>query len=281
MAINIIADSSCDLTDELKNELNIKLVGFTVIVGDDEFLDDENMNVPNLLKAIKAYNGPAASACPSPENFLNYIQNDGDCFIVTISSKLSGSYNSAMVAKELAREKYPDKKIHVFDSKSAAAGETRIALLLHKLIKENIEFDTIVKQVSEFIDGMQTRFVLEDLSTLIKNGRISKAAGVVGSMLNLRPIMASDGNGQIVALEKVRGTQNAMVHLVDNVVNYTKDVAKQSLTLVITHCNCADRAQKVKSELLLKCEAIKEIVFVPTAGLSSLYANDGGIILAF
>ncbi len=281
MAINIIADSCCDLTDELKKMLNIKLVSFAVIVGEDEFTDDENINIPNLLKAIKAYKGPTSSACPSPENFLTHMQQDGDCFVITISSKLSGSYNSAIVAKQLANEKYPDKKIHVFDSKSAAAGETRIALLLHKLIQEGKDFDSIVAEVSTFIDEMQTRFVLEDLSTLIKNGRISKAAGVVGSMLNLRPIMAADSNGQIVALEKVRGTQNAMVHLVDNVANYTKDVAKQSLTLVMTYCNCTERAQKVKSEILLKCDAIKEVIFIPTAGLSSFYANDGGIILAF
>ncbi len=280
MSIKLIADSSCDLTPALKEQLDIALVSFKVILGDKEFVDNKDLDVLNMLDEIKAHSSPVASACPSPDEFATHMEAADESFVITLSSKLSGSYNSAVVARELVLEKHPDKKIHVFDSKSAAAGETRIALLLHEMINAGKAFDEIVKEAEQFIAGMCTRFVLDDLGTLIKNGRISKAAGFVGSVLNLRPIMAGI-DGEIVALEKVRGTQNAMIHLVQNVAAATVDAAKSSKTLVLTHCNCAERARELTVELMAKCAAIKEIVFIPTAGLSSMYANNGGIILAF
>ncbi len=280
MSIQIIADSSCDLTDELQQKLNVKHVSFSVILGEAQYRDDENLHVPDLLKAIAAHKGPAASACPSPDDFAQHMKNANESFVITISSKLSGSYNSALVARDLVLEEFPDKKIHVFDSKSASAGETLIALVIQELINAKQDFNTIVSKTTEFINNMKTRFVLDDLSTLMKNGRISKIAGFMGTVLNLRPLMGSN-DGEIICIEKIRGTQAAMVKLVENVVKETQAAAANSITLVLTYCNCAQRAGEVKDELLLKCKALREVISIPTGGLSSLYANDGGIILAF
>lgn len=281
MTYQIIADSSCDLTPALQNLMQVKLVGFQIQLGDKTFKDDAHMEVKNLLAAMKAHKGPAATACPSPEEFAMCMRAAESCFVITISSKLSGCYNAAMVARDMVLEETPDKKIHVFDSESASAGETRIALLLHEAIVAGKEFDTIVREITAFIAVMRTRFVLEDLSNLVKNGRISKAAGMVGTVLNLRPVMSENGHGEIICLEKVRGTQNAMRRLVEIVAESTAQTAKASLTLVMTYCNCAERAAELKKELLAKCVALREVIFVPTAGLSSVYANDGGIVVAY
>ena len=178
-------------------------------------------------------------------------------------------------------EETPDKKIYVFDSESAAAGETRLALLLRDMIDAGMEFDEIVEKANAFIAGMSTRFVLEDLGNLIKNGRISKAAGLVGTMLNLRPIMSDNGHGEILCLEKVRGTQNSMRRLVELVGEQTAHLAQGSLTMVLSYCNCVERAGDLKKEFLAKCAAVREVIMVPTGGLSTVYANDGGIVLAF
>ncbi len=280
MSMQIIADSSCDLTPELKELLQVKLASLSVKVGDKHFIDDENLSVPELLKEIANYKGAASSACPSPEDFAQHMKNADESFVITLSSKLSGTYNAAIVAKNMIAEEFPEKKVHVFDSKSASAGETRIAMLVREAINAGKDFDTIVAQTEEFIKNMDTRFVLDDLSTLIKNGRISKIVGFVGTVLNLRPIMGA-ADGEIILIEKARGTQQAMVKLVENVVKETQNIASGSLTLVMTYCNCAQRAFELKDELMKKCSAIKEVIPVPTAGLSSLYANDGGIILAF
>ncbi len=280
MPIQLIADSSCDVTPELKEMLGLKSASLSVILGDDTYVDNDDLSIPELLNAISNYKGAAASACPSPKDFAAHMENSDMSFVITLSSKLSGSYNSAVVAKNMISEEYPEKKIHVFDSKSASAGETRLALFLKDAINAGKDFDTIVNEATQFIEDMTTRFVLDDLSTLIKNGRISKIAGFLGTALNLRPIMG-DNNGEIALIEKARGTQAAMQKLVENVMKETQNAASKSITLVLTYCNCAQRAGVLKDELLSKCNALREVISIPTAGLSSLYANDGGIILAF
>lgn len=281
MQMQIIADTSCDLTPALANLLQVQLVSFRLNIGARTFVDDEKLDQKELLAAMKAHNGPATTACPSPEDFAERMRACESCFIITISSKLSGCYNAAMVARDMVLEECPDKKIHVFDSESATSGETRIAMLLREYIDAGMAYEEIVTQVSSFIATMHTRFVLEDLSNLVKNGRISKAAGLVGTMLNLRPIMADNGHGEIVALEKVRGTQNAMRRLVELIAEATRDTVASSLTMVISHCNCLERAMELKKEILAKCAAFHEIILVPTGGLSSVYANNGGVVLAF
>ena len=128
---------------------------------------------------------------------------------------------------------------------------------------------------------MRTLFVLEDLSNLIKNGRISKAAGVIGSMLSLRPIMCDNGHGEIACLEKVRGTANALNRLVVRVAEMTKDAAARSIRMVISHCNCTERVLSLKKSLMDACPALEDVLIVPAAGVTTVYANDGGIVLAF
>ncbi len=281
MAIQIIADSCCDLTPALQNVMDIKLVSFQIKVGENNFVDDKNINLKTLLETIKNTKTAASTACPSPEEFADFMRKAQQSFVITLSSKLSGSYNSAIVAKEMVLEEFPDKEIHVIDSKSASATETNIAIAMYEQITQGKSFEDIKVFIDNFIKGLRTRFVLEDLSTLVKNGRITKAAGLVGSVLSLRPIMADNGDGEIICIEKIRGTKQALVKLVENVKNETQNCAKQSLTLVMTYCNCAERAQDVKKDILAKCDAIKEVIAVPTAGLSTVYANDGGIILSY
>ena len=130
-------------------------------------------------------------------------------------------------------------------------------------------------------EKMSTLFVLESLDNLVKNGRISKAAGLVSTVLNLRPIMSDDGHGEIACLHKVRGTAQAMRKLVQVVAERTRDLAVRSRDLVLAHCVCPDRAGALRSELLEKCPALRDVVVVPTAGVSTVYASRGGVIIAF
>ena len=181
----------------------------------------------------------------------------------------------------MALEADPSLKICVLDSESASAGETRIVMLLRDLIDANLSFEEIEQRVRAFIAPMRTRFVLEDLSHLVKNGRISKMAGFVGTVLNLRPLMADNGHGEIVCLEKIRGTANAMKKLVEHVAAETADAARASLVLVLSYCNCAPRALELQRDLLASCAALKDVIMVPTGGISTVYADDGGVVLAF
>lgn len=280
MSIQIIIDSCCDVTAALRRAMRFEVASLTVRVGEQSFRDDETLSVPALLQAMKACKDPATSACPSPEEYACLMRKADQSVVVTLSSKLSGSYNAAMVARDMVLEESPEKRIHVFDSESASAGELRIALLLRQYIDGGMEFDEIVEKVTEFIAGMKTFFVLEDLSNLVKNGRISKVAGLMGTMLSIRPIMGENGHGEIIQLDKVRGTQTAMRRLVEIVAAHTNQFPQNTLTLVLSYCNCPQRAAELKEKLLAASAALKEVILVPTCGISTVYANDGGVVLA-
>lgn len=280
MSIQIIIDSCCDVTAALRRAMRFEVASLTVRVGEQSFRDDETLSVPALLQAMKACKDPATSACPSPEEYASLMRKADQSVVVTLSSKLSGSYNAAMVARDMVLEEFPEKRIHVFDSESASAGELRIALLLRQYIDGGMEFGEIVEKVTEFIAGMKTFFVLEDLSNLVKNGRISKVAGLMGTMLSIRPIMGENGHGEIIQLDKVRGTQTAMRRLVEIVAAHTNQFPQNTLTLVLSYCNCPQRAAELKEKLLAASAALKEVILVPTCGISTVYANDGGVVLA-
>ena len=281
MEIQIIADSCCDLTPTLRRVLRVRTASLTIRVDDGEFIDDENLDIPALMAAMKQSANAPTTACPAPEAYAAMMAQAPMTFVVTLSSRLSGSYNAACVGRDMALEADPSLKICVLDSESASAGETRIVMLLRDLIDAGLAFEEIEQRARAFIAPMRTRFVLEDLSHLVKNGRISKMAGFVGTVLNLRPLMADNGHGEIVCLEKIRGTANAMKKLVEHVAAETADAARASIVLVLSYCNCAPRALELLKNLLASCAALKDVIMVPTGGISTVYADDGGVVLAF
>lgn len=280
MKIQIIADSCCDVTPAMRRLLDIKIASLTITVDNEVFVDDADLNPMRLLAAMKASKNAPATACPSPEAYAELMRGCDACFVITLSAKLSGSYNAACVARDMVLEDCPDKKIHIIDSQSAAAGETLLARVLRDKIDAGLPFEEIRDQVELFRDNMTTLFVLERLDNLMKNGRISKFAGFMGTVLNMRPIMGEE-NGTIIPIEKVRGTATAMKRLAEMVTQRTQQLKEASRTLVITYCNCVERVQQFKAMVAESCPAFKEIILLPTRGLSTTYEDDGGVVLAF
>ena len=281
MAIQLIADSCCDLSAWMKEETGLKTAPLIVRVDDTDYVDDGTVDIAAMLDHMASVKGCATSACPSPESYAALMMDAERSMIVTLSSHLSGSYQAACLAKDLVLEEHPEKKIHVFDSESAAAGETRIALLLHGMIKDGLPFEAIVERAEAFIAAMRTLFVIEDLSNFIKNGRIKKVAGMMASALNLCPLMSDDGHGEVTALKKLRGAPKALAALVEEVAAQTADRAKNSLTLVLTHVENEARALALKEQLLDQCPAIGHIEIVKANALSAMYAARNGVIVAF
>ena len=196
---------------------------------------------------------------------------------MTLSAELSGSYNSAELGKSLTLEEHPDKKIHVFNSKSASIGETLIALKIQECEEAGMEFEQVVETVDAYIESQHTYFVLENLETLRKNGRLSRVKALVASALKVKPVMGATPEGTICQLDQARGINKALVKMVD----YVKEGENNSSDkiLAISHCNCPERAQMVKEALLERMQ-VKDVIILDTAGVSSMYANDGGIIVA-
>ena len=172
MPIRILADSCCDLTPTLKNLLGVTLIPLELRPGSACLTDDETLDPFELLKLMKATKEATKTACPAPETYAAAMRAGDECIVITLSSKLSGSYNAACIGRDMVLEEEPEKKIFVLDSESASAGETRLALQLFDLIRAGLPFEEVVAQICPFRDRMHTLFVLEDLSNLIKNGRI-------------------------------------------------------------------------------------------------------------
>lgn len=280
--MTILADSCCDLSPELLKKTQAKIAPLTITIDDTHYVDDGTVDIPPYLAAMKASKNPVRSACPSPDLYAEDIRaTEGDCFIVTLSAKLSGSHNAASLGVQLAQEDMPEKKVHVFDSESASAGETYIALMIHDLIAAGKSFEQIVELVEEKIRSMHTLFVLDSLDNLVKNGRISKTVALLANVLSIRLLMSDDGHGAIKNISKARGIKGALGQMVETCRKHTDGLAAASQRLVISYCNCPERARQVRDMIREKCPAIGEIIMTPTSALSSMYANDGGIVIAY
>lgn len=278
MAYKIIGDSCTDLPIELKKDEHFKLVPLTLIVDDDIIRDDDTFHQKDFLQKVKESPNSPKSACPSPEDYMNEFDYDGDIYVVTLSSNLSGSYNSAVLAKQLYLEEHPDKKIEIIDSRSASVAQTLIAMKIRELIQAGHLFETVVDKIHNFRDELKTKFVLESLETLRKNGRLSNLQAIIASALNIKPVMAGTPEGTICKLDQARGIKKALMAMIKII---EKDVIRpQERTLAIAHCNNYERAMYLKDEILQRIP-FRDYFIVDTAGVSSLYANEGGIITAY
>ena len=278
MKYKIVADSSCDLTEEMKKEMNVEIVPLTLQLGEKEYIDDENLNVREYVSDMNQCKTPPKSACPSPGEFFKRYLGDESVFTVTLSSKLSGTYNSAVIAKNKFVEEIGNKFVHVFDSMSASVGETLVCIKIAELAQKDLGEMEIVEKVTNYINGMKTLFLLESLDHLAKAGRLNHIVAKIASVLSIKPIMGSNGEGNIKLFEKVRGYNRAFNRMVD-LVGETGEKLEDKI-LGIAHCNCPDRAEKFKEEVEKKYN-FKDIVIVNMSGLSSTYADDGGLVIAF
>lgn len=278
MSFHIVADSCCELTADMKKRGNIEIAPLTLEVGGESILDDETFDQKYFLKRVAECPECPKSACPSPDYFRKSFLNGAErCYAVTLSAQLSGSYNSAVLGANLAQEENEDLKIHVFNSRSASIGETLIVKKIVECEEAGMSFERVVETVELYISTQNTYFVLENLETLRKNGRLSKTKALVASALKIKPVMGATSEGDIVQLDQARGINKALMKMVNAIVNDAQHV--ENKTLAISHCNCPERAEMVK-EALLERLAVQDVFVLDTQGVSSMYANDGGIIIA-
>lgn len=277
MGYKIILDSCGELPENLLHDGRFERVPLSLEVGDYKIQDDENFNQAEFLRKVAAYPECPKSACPSPERFVeSFRAPEADrIYVVTLSAALSGTYNSAELARKLFREKYGEKQIHVIDSQSASGGETQIALKLADLEEEGLDFEEIVKQIESYRDSIHTYFVLDNLETLRKNGRMSGVKAFVASALNIKPVMGSD-TGEIILRTQTIGVNKALGKMAQLAAQEAP--RPQERWLIITHCNAPDRAEQVKKQIMARAP-FQECIIMDTRGVSSMYANDGGVIV--
>ena len=278
MSYKIVVDSCCELPEKYKKDPHFEIVPLGLEVGDYRIMDDEHFNQKEFLEQVASCSQCPRSSCPSPESYRQAFESEAEhIYVVTLSGNLSGSYNSAMVGRQMYLEEDESKQIYVMDSCSASCGETQLALLAASLEEQGLPFEEVVSRLEAFRSEMNTYFVLDNLETLRKNGRLSNLKAWVAGALNIKPVMGATPEGTICQLGQARGMAKALDYMVNEIVKRTKECEKKILS--IAHCNCPERAKQVK-EKLEKLAKFKDIRIVNTAGVSTMYANNGGVIVA-
>jgi DegV family protein with EDD domain len=277
MSYKVVVDSCGELTEEMRASGNFVNVPLQLSIDGNTIVDDETFDQKAFLKAVAESSECPRSSCPSPEAYMDQYRCDAQrVYVVTLSAELSGSYNSAVLGKNLYEEEFGEKQIYVFNSRSASVGETLVALKIRECEEAGMSFEDVIRTVEEYIGSQHTYFVLESLESLRKNGRLTGMKAIVATALNIKPIMGSTPEGMISQLGQGRGIKKALRKMVDKITEETQNASEK--IVAISHCNCPERAKEVLQMLTEKLK-VKGSVILDTRGVSSLYANDGGIIV--
>lgn len=278
MSFKIIVDSCCDLSPEVLSTGVYQSIPLTIHVGDSEFRDDETLRTEVLVDAMAMCQEASHTACPAPAEYLAaYEAAEGDVYVVTLSALLSGSHNSAWQAAQIFREEHPDRNIHVFNSCSASAGETHIALALSKLASSGMPFGEVVAEMDRRIAQMNTLFVLENLDVLRKAGRLTRVQSLVTGALRVKLVMGATPQGEIMRHGQALSIKQALNKLC---AIMAADQRHRGRLLCISHCLCRERAEYLRALAFKTCD-FADVRIEETRGISSFYANSGGIVAAY
>jgi len=280
----IIADSCCNSFPKMLNseKIDFHVVPLTVMVGDEELVDDENFNTSELIEKMRASKGAAKSACPSPEAFADVMRSGDNVIVIALSSKLSATHASAVTAAETIKKETPNKKLFVLDTLSACVGLDHILFKLKDIIEGgDLSFDEVTAQIAAYATRTRVRFVLQDVTNLVKNGRMSKILGRLISTAKIKLICGDDGKGEIQKHAMALGHKKALHALCDLPM---KDLGFEAgnvgeTPITIAHANNEDDANYIK-DIFTKF-GFKNIKMLVMRGISTLYAADKGLAIAY
>jgi len=281
MIWNIVSDSSCDLrtSDFAGESVRFQLVPLKIQVGEREFVDNDDLCVPEMLAAMRGESSAASSACPSPGDFAKAFEA-GDCTLCfTISGNLSGTYNSAVMAREMVLEEHPEKKICIIDSRATAGAMILLIRKTKEIVEENpdVDFDELCNMLRIYQASLRTCFTLECFDNLIKNGRMRPLVGTLLHSLGIHVTAVATPQGTIQVVGKARGEVKTYKALAD-IMRESKDCT--GAEVFISHCENATGAQRLKEQILAELP-VKSVDIVSCRGLTSFYAMEKGLIIGY
>ncbi|MGX5860494.1 DegV family protein [Streptococcus sanguinis] len=278
MTWKIIADSGCDFREmaNLAKDTQFESVPLTIQVENEIFVDDKQLDIDLMMEKMYASSAASKSACPSPDDYLKSFEGADKIFVVTITGTLSGSNNSAHVAKKIFLEEHPDAQIHVIDSLSAGGEVDLLVTKLNELIQQDLSFDEVVEVINRYQEKTKLLFVLAKVDNLVKNGRLSKLLGTVVGLLNIRMVGEASQTGTLELLQKARGPKKPLASAIEELLK----AGYKGGRLIIAHRNNEKFCQQI-SQLVQEKYPQAQIETVPTSGLCSFYAEEGGILMGY
>lgn len=272
--IKIVADSSANVL-ALENT-PFAAAPLKVITDAREFVDDAALDVDAMVSWFDAYKGKSKTSCPNPSDWLEAFGDADEVYCVTITSGLSGSYNSAAIAAREYKERHPNRRIHVFDSLTAGPEMTLVAEKIKELVQQKLPFDKIVSLVEEYNLKTQLVFSLESLHNLAQNGRVPVAVAKLAGILSLRLVGKASDEGTLQPTGKARGDQKVPGELLKQLLS----LGYKGGRVRIHHCCNLPSAQRLKQAIQDKFPKAS-IIIQKTNALCSFYAEKGGLLVGF
>ncbi len=272
--IKIVADSSCDLFS--LESIDFSCAAMKIITDEKEFVDDNSLQVDDMVSFLYQYKGKSKSSCPNTNDWLDAFDDADDIFCVTITSGLSGSYNSACLAKKMYESENEGKRVHVFDSLSAGPEVTLIIEKIADCIKSGMEYEEIVTSVTEYMKKTGLVFMLKSLKNFANNGRISPVVAKLVGIAGICIVGKASTEGTLEPMHKCRGEKHSLKTLITSLSSEGFSSGKIS----IGHCQNEASAEQLKNMILEKFENV-QIEIHNLKGLCSFYAEKGGILVGF
>ncbi len=271
--MRIIADSSCDIYT--LDTPDFRTVPLTVYTDEKSFTDDESLNIKDMLDYLASYKGRSYTSCPSAEAWLSAFEGASEIIAVTVTSALSGSYNSAVLAADMYREEHPDVKISVIDSLSTGAEEILLLNRLAELVHTEKSFEEIDTEIRDYLSRSKLFFSFFSLHNLAQNGRVSKAVAAALCVLNISVTGTASEEGKISVTGKAKGERKSVRTLINNMVQAGYNGGRA----VITHVENESMAELLKQEIR-KIYPWADILIRPARGLCSYYMERRGIVIS-
>ena len=278
MTWKIVADSGCDYRQLVSPAIDTTFVSvpLKIQVADQLFVDDANLDIDQMMETMYATSEASKSACPSPDDYLRAFEGGENIIVVTITGTLSGSHNSAQLAKNIYLEEHPETNIHVIDSLSAGGEVDLFVDKLNELIGQGLSFEEVVQTITAYQEKTKLLFVLTKVDNLVKNGRLSKLLGTVVGLLNIRMVGEASETGTLELLQKARGPKKSLQAAYEELVKAGYSGGR----IVMAHRSNEKFCQQL-SDLILERFPQADIKILPTSGLCSFYAEDGGLLMGY
>lgn len=272
--IKIVADSSCDLFELKSTEFAV--APMKIITDEREFVDDDSLDVNEMSDYLYEYKGKSKSSCPNTSDWLDAFGDADEIFCVTITSGLSGSYNSACAAKQIYESDNEGKRVHVFDTLSAGPEITLIVEKIEECVCSGMSFEEICKCVTVYMRRTGLLFMLKSLKTFANNGRVSPIVAKLVGIAGICIVGKASDEGTLEPMHKCRGERRSLETLVEELAREGFSLGKIS----IGHCQNESGAEQLKELILAKFKNV-QIEIHKFRGLCSFYAEKGGVLLGF
>lgn len=266
--MKIVTDSSCDIRHI--DCINFERVPLTIRIGNEDYVDNDDLDIENLVNIMGDFE--SGTACPSPQAWYDAARDDDEIFFVTLTSNMSGSHNSAIIAKDMLED--DGKKVFVLDTLSASSGVVLVVEKIEELIKQNKSFKEICEIISNY--KFKLNFILFSIDNFVRNGRVNKIIGTTINTIGISLIGEASFDGKLKPLHKAKGIKKSINYIIQEM----KDNGYNGGKIIISHCFNLEDVEKLASK-------IKEIfgdVFIEileTSGLCSYYAEKKGIIISY